>query len=99
MDFGSENKFTKKIREGQNIYIKKKFNKKAYQVLINTPNVMVYASKTEKCSMVSEECYEKFGNVHNPFFYEPEKEDIQVMFMIKGLDNCEFTLTLIEEGT
>ena len=55
--------------------------------MVNTGNVMVYASNVEKCKITSEKCYEKVGNIHSPFFYEPGKDGAEVMFMIKGLDN------------
>lgn len=48
--------------------------------------------------MPSDTCYEKVGNIHNPFIYEPKK-DGNLLFMIEGLDNCEFALSIIEEGT
>ena len=45
MDIGDSNKFTKKIRENQNIYLKKRFQEeKPYQVVVNTPNIMVFAA-------------------------------------------------------
>lgn len=37
-------------------------------------------------------------NSHNPFIYQIEK-DVDLYFLVRGLDNCEFTLTIIEEGT
>ena len=57
LDFGSNNKLTKKIREGQQIYIRKNLTEKAEQVVVNTGNVLVYASSTAKCRIPSKECY------------------------------------------
>ena len=98
LDFGESHKFTKKIKEGQNLYIKRKFKEKCiFKSAINTGNVLVYVASDEECVFPSEMCYEKFGNIHNPFVYEAKK-DSNILFMIKGLDDTEFTLSLIEEG-
>ena len=69
LDFKDSNKLTRKIRDGEKIYIKKKLTEKAEQVVVNTGNVLVYASSLEKCKITNERCYEKVGNIHNPFFY------------------------------
>lgn len=71
LDFANSNKLTKKIREGEEIYIKKKLKEKqAIQATINTVNVMVYAASKSKCQVPSPSCYEKVGNYHSPFFFE-----------------------------
>ena len=99
LDFGKANKFTKKIRKGEEIYIKKLLKQKqTVQVTINTINVMVYAASKSKCKVPSQDCYEKVGNYHSPFFLETQQEE-EVIFMIEGLDHSQFTLTLIPLGT
>ena len=55
--FDSSNKFTKKVREGQQVYIKKTFTEKTQQVIVNTGNVLVYAASTAKCTLPSESCH------------------------------------------
>jgi|JI9StandDraft_2_1071091.scaffolds.fasta_scaffold161726_2 hypothetical protein len=37
-------------------------------------------------------------NSHNPFIYEPT-QDQDLYFLVHSFDNCEFTLTIIDEGT
>ena len=59
---------------------------------------MVYASSTKKCTLPSESCYEKVGNIHNPFIYEFLDGQQNIIFMIKGLDDSYFTITIIEQG-
>ena len=58
---------------------------------------MVYASSTKKCTLPSESCYEKVGNIHNPFIYEFLDGQQNIIFMIKGLDDSYFTITIIEQ--
>lgn len=65
---------------------------------MNTPNVILYAAPSEQCETPTSKCYEKIANMHNPFIYEP-KEDLELRFMVRGLDNSEFTITIIDEGT
>jgi hypothetical protein len=36
-------------------------------------------------------------NSHNPIIYEP-KEDTDLFLLVSGLDNCEFTLTAMDEA-
>lgn len=70
---------------------------KVFQLVVNNPNIIIYASSKEKCAVPSEECYEKIGNFHNPFIYAPQI-DSELLMVAEGLDNCEFTLTAIAEG-
>ena len=58
---------------------------------------MVYMSKGEKdCGAVSEKCYDGIGNVNKKIIFTPKTEAEETIFlMVKALDNCEFTLSLI----
>lgn len=90
---------TKKMREGEIVFLKTALKgKKAVQAVVNSPNVIIYAATKEKCEVVTSECHEKVINFHNPIVYET-KSDVEVMFMVNALDTCEFTLTLIDEGS
>lgn len=85
-----------KVSEGDNVYFRKEIKaNQAFQVVVNTPNVIVFAASKEKCAIPGEECYERHGNIHKPFIYEPKK-DGQLLFNVEGLDNCEFVLTIIQ---
>lgn len=96
MDFSDT--ITKKMREGEKLYLKTTLKaKKAVQAVVNSPNVIIYAARIDKCDVVSSECHEKVFNFHNPGIYEL-KSDAEVVFLVEGLDNCEFTLTLISAG-
>ena len=66
--------------------------------MVNNPNVVIHAASKAVCAIPSEDCYEKVGNIHNPFIYEP-KSDGDLLFIVEGLENCEFTITVIEDGT
>jgi hypothetical protein len=71
----------------------------ALQLLINSPSVVGYAAAKDKCERVDEEkCYEKSFNHHNPAIYEPTV-DGTLLFKIIALDNCEFTLTVLDSHT
>ena len=97
MDFGSRNTFTRKIHAGQKLYIKKKFtSRKSIKAVINTENVIIYASNAHRCSIPDEECYEYICSIHDSFIYEPQDASAILIFTIKGLDFAEFTLTLID---
>ena len=54
-------------------------------------------SKGEKdCGAVSEKCYDGIGNVNKKIIFTPKTEAEETIFlMVKALDNCEFTLSLI----
>lgn len=69
--------------------------KKAIQFLVNSPSVIAYVARTQKCEVVSTECYDKIFNSHNPSIYEP-KADMDLNLMVEALDTTEFTITLIE---
>lgn len=61
------------IRLGDNVYFKKEVKKgKAFQVTINSPNVIIYASSAAKCDVPDEKCRERTGNFHHPFVYLPQ---------------------------
>lgn len=46
--------------------------KKAFQLVINSPNVIVYVATMTHCPQTpSDECYENVFNYHNPTIYEP----------------------------
>lgn len=63
---------TKKLREGEVLYLKTTLKaKKAVQAVVNSPNVIIYAARKEKCELVSDSCHEKVLNFHNPIIYEP----------------------------
>lgn len=70
----------------------------ALQLLVNTPNVVAYASNQKVCPEIDEKCHEVSFNHHFPGIYEP-KEDGTLLFFVKGLDSCEFTLTILDENT
>ena len=90
---------THKIKEGDELYFQSALEgKKAIQVLVNSHNVLVYAASQTQCERPSRQCYEKTANIHSPFIYEPEKA-LTLLFMVEGLANCEFTLTLLPSGT
>ena len=69
-------KFTKKVREQEDVYIKKKLDKKrALQVAINNGNIIVYmAAKDKDCGMPSPSCYDAVGNSHKNFWFEPKND-------------------------
>lgn len=68
---------SKKIRDNVNIYLQKHVKAgKAFEVMVNNPNVLIYASSEEKCQVPNEECYERIGNYHNPFVYNPVKDGL-----------------------
>lgn len=55
------------------IYIKKKFQvKKAIQVTVNSPNVIIYMATTKKCKVPSESCYDRIANINRHFVYYPD---------------------------
>lgn len=66
-------------------------------MIVNNPNVILYAASKEKCAIPSEDCYEKIGNFHNPFIYAPQINS-ELLIVVEALDTCEFTLTTIAEG-
>lgn len=46
---------TKKMREGEKLYLKTTLQaKKAVQAVVNSPNVIIYAARKDKCDVVSE---------------------------------------------
>lgn len=52
MDFS--NTITKKMREGEKLYLKTKLKaKNAVQAVVNSPNVIIYAARIDKCDVVS----------------------------------------------
>ena len=57
--------------------------------------MIIHVASKEICALPSDDCYEKIANVHNPFVYQPKK-DGELLFVVQGLDNCEFTMTVIE---
>lgn len=74
--------------------------KKAVQVTINSPNVVVYMASTKKCKFPTEECFDQLGNMNRHFFYYPDSEEqAEVIFWISALDSGTFTLTLLPEDT
>lgn len=55
---------------GDNVFFKKPMKKgHSFQVMINNPNVILYASSAEKCDVPDEKCRERTGNYHHPFVY------------------------------
>jgi hypothetical protein len=70
----------------------------AIQLLINAPSVVVYAASKEKCKVIDEKCYETSFNHHFPAIYAPSKDETLV-FKVIALDNCEFTLRVIDGKT
>ena len=52
-DFGNKNSFTKKIHEGQKIFIRKKLTDKAIEVVVNTENVVIYSANVKRCKFPS----------------------------------------------
>jgi hypothetical protein len=70
-----------------NVYLKKQVKaNKAFQVMVNSPNVLIYAASKQKCPVPTEDCYERTGNFHHPFVYTP-KDDGLFLFNIEGLDS------------
>ena len=56
--FTIDKSFTKRVHEDTTIYLKKEFDeKKNYQVIVNTHNVILYAATEEKCKVPSEKCH------------------------------------------
>lgn len=50
--------------------------------------------------MPSPTCYDAVGNIHKSFVFTQQAElGSKVIFLIQALDNCEFTLSLINENT
>jgi hypothetical protein len=69
--------------------------KEAFQMVVNSPNVIIYAATQGHCpTQPSDECYEKVFNYHNPVIFEPEKEGTLIL-AVEVLDNCQYTLTRI----
>lgn len=62
------------------------------------PSVIVYAASKEKCEFIDDKCYETSFNHHFPSIYEPNKE-VDLVFKVVVLDNCEFTLRVIDGKT
>lgn len=88
---------TKKGRESQMQYFKTPLQaKRALQLVVNSPNVIVYTAQEGYCptGQPSDECYQKVFNYHNPVIYEPEK-NTNLLLAVEVLDNCEYTLTRI----
>ncbi len=73
--FAINKSFTKRVHEDTITYLKKEVGeKKNYQVVVNTHNVLLYAANEEKCPQPGEKCHDKVGNSHNPFIYQSEKK-------------------------
>ena len=74
--------------------------KEALQLLINSPSVMAFAAAKTKCDKIDDEkdCVEKSFNSHNPAIYEPEVDDT-LLIKVVALDNCDFTLTVLDSHT
>ena len=87
---------TRKIRDEEQVYLKTTLKKdEVVRVVVNNPNVIVRASSDEKCHIPTDECYEHIANSHHHFIYEPKK-DTTLQFLVIGLDNCQFTLSIIK---
>lgn len=49
---------TKKVREGEKLLLKHNLKaKEAIQVVVNSPNVLIYAANKKKCDVPNEECH------------------------------------------
>lgn len=58
MKFAIDKSYTKRVREDTVVYLKKEVGeKKNYQVVVNTHNVLLYAASEEKCVVPSEKCH------------------------------------------
>lgn len=86
-----------KLREGEERFYEYKIGaNQAVQMLVNNPSVVVYAADKKKCAAQNlSKCYQKQFNFHNPSFYE-SKEAVEVGLKVVGLDNCEFTITMLQ---
>lgn len=85
------------LRMGDSVYYKKAVKKdKAFQVMINNPNAIIYAASAEKCSVPSQKCRERTANYHHPLNYVPDK-DGDFLITVEGLDNGEFVLSFVED--
>ena len=62
---------------------------------------MVYMATSKKeCGLPSPTCHDAIGNIHKNFVFVPETEDDkEVIFLIRALDNTQFTMKLLEENT
>ncbi len=50
-----KDKFTKKMREGEKVFMKTNIKgKQAVQAVVNSPNVIIYAARKGKCDIVSQ---------------------------------------------
>jgi hypothetical protein len=47
---------------------------KAYQIHVNSPNVLVYASG-KSCQVPGPRCRLRTSNFHHPFIYEPREDE------------------------
>jgi hypothetical protein len=87
---------TTKLFPGEEKYYSYKAKKdKALKFLVNVPNVVGYAVNKAECPQIdTEKCYDVNFNHHYPAYYEPTNDDT-VLFLLKGLDTCEVTLTVL----
>lgn len=70
------NTYTKKLKEGDGIYLRKKLEKgKGFQVLLNTANAMVYMATNKKCPVPSKTCYDRIGTYYRHFVFVPKEDD------------------------
>jgi hypothetical protein len=85
------------LRMGDSVYYKKAVKKdKAFQVMINNPNAIIYAAAAQKCEVPSFRCRERTANYHHPLNYVPE-QDGDFLIAVEGLDNGEFVLSFVED--
>lgn len=75
LEMGTENSYTKKMREGEKVYLKKGIEKgKGFQVLINTINAIVYMATNKKCELPSHDCHNEIGTLQRHFVFFPKNE-------------------------
>jgi hypothetical protein len=69
---------------------------KAFEIAVNSPNIILYASSKQKCETPDASCNERSGNYLHPFVYDP-KADGEFIIGAEGLESGEFIITVIDE--